>query len=545
MRAPVRFLIVAALAFASPAAAKDAKPAAVDSSAWVDHDGQPIPEPKPRDKALYAHEFHEAIITPLGHAFDIPDKILWAVGQGYKHRAANVNQVDEVSNSTWFTNKNHVRAVPLDEIRKGPFGGIFPTPPYVITHAKLSGNNLGFQMKDAAGKKWVVKLDPPGCPQLISGAGAVATRLLWTAGYNLPRDVWFRFRPEDLTIDPDLQAGKKKGEKPFYPSQLDYMLTRGFRYPDGSSSAEASLFLEGKPLGLIDMRGKRGDDANDLYKHKNRRELRGLFVLMSWLNSWDTKDHQNLDMFQGDSAGGYVKHNILDVDAALGAGGGGPKPTLMGWEYTIDWGWMMKRVFTLGFVTEPWRHADENTGIPSVGHLEYEVYDPNAFRTLQPHPAFRERTLGDCYWGAKLVCSFSEAQIRAAVEGAGYDDPKAADFLTKALVERRDKVGRYWFSRVTPVDYFHVANGTLWFRDLAVDRGLSAARHYKVEVKAGKGAKRAIDLPTTELSLSELGGVTGDVNLAFEVSGGEAEPTLVTLRHSGDTWSVIEVRHAE
>src|SRR5262249_26208948 len=152
-----------------------------------------------------------------------------------------------------------------------------------------------------------------------------------------------------------------------------------------------------------------------------------------------------------------------------------------------------KRVLTLGFLTEPWRTTNEDTGIPSAGHFEYEKYDPHAFATLQPHAAFRERTQGDCYWGAKVVCSFSDAQIRAGVEGAHYDDPKATEFLTKALIERRDKIGRYWFSRMTPVDYFHVDGGALAFRDLAVDRGVAAARHYNVEVKAGKGATRTVN----------------------------------------------------
>jgi hypothetical protein len=545
-RIPMRRILALATALvlgSSPGWA--AEPDPVDSSTWVDHDGRHIKKPKPYEQPLYAHEFNEAVVAPLGHAFDIPDKLLMATGQGYKHHAANVNRYDEVPNSEWFTNRNHVRAVPLDSIRVGPLGDVEPKPPYVITHAKVGGTNPGFQIKDANGVKWVVKMDPVACPQLISGAGAVACRLLWAAGYNLARIVSFRFKPEDISIDPDLEAGKKEGEKPFYQSQLDYMLTQGFRYPDGSSSAEASLYLAGKSVGPPNMRGQRHDDPNDIYRHKNRRELRGLYVLMSWLNSWDTKDPQNLDMFQGPDSAGYIRHNILDVDAALGAGGGGPKPQIMGWEYTIDWGWMAKRMVTLGFLTEPWRHADENTGIPSVGHMEYEIYDPNAFKTLQSHPAFRERTPGDCYWGAKIVCSFSDAQIRAAIEGAHYDDPKATEYLTKALIARRDKVGQYWFSRVTPADYFEVKDGSLAFHDLAVDRGLAKARHYQVEVRPEHGKAHRVDLASTRLPLSELGNATGDVRLAFQPVGSDADPARVTLRKNGDAWTIYDVQHGD
>jgi hypothetical protein len=143
------------------------------------------------------------------------------------------------------------------------------------------------------------------------------------------------------------------------------------------------------------------------------------------------------------------------------------------------------------------------------------------------------------------VCSFSDAQIRAAVEGASYDDPKATDFLTKALIARRDKVGRYWFSRVTPADYFQVTAGTLTFHDLAVDRGLASARHYRVQVRTAKGKAKQIDLADTQLSLSELGDASGDVHLAIQPAGSDADPARVTLRRAGDTWTIYEVRHGD
>src|SRR5262249_5678171 len=103
-------LLVGVVLFATPAWCKSGQPASVDSTTWVAHDGQPIKHPKEHEKPIYAHEFHEAFTAPWGHAFDIPDKILMATGQGYKHHAANVNRYDEVSNSTWFTNRNHVKA---------------------------------------------------------------------------------------------------------------------------------------------------------------------------------------------------------------------------------------------------------------------------------------------------------------------------------------------------------------------------------------------------------------------------------------------------
>ena len=54
-----------------------------------------------------------------------------------------------------------MKAVSLDEIRRGPENHLRPEPPWTIKSTKKQGVNPGFQIKDAAGKKWVIKLDPP------------------------------------------------------------------------------------------------------------------------------------------------------------------------------------------------------------------------------------------------------------------------------------------------------------------------------------------------------------------------------------------------
>ena len=124
-----------------------------------------------------------------------------------RREAVNVNAFDEVPNSAWFTNRNHVRAVPVAELRQGPDSVFLPAKPWTIKHAKQGGWTSGFQIKDADGKKWLVKLDPRGYPQLSSGADMVARTLLHAAGYNVPHNEPVRFRRGDVTIDPDLLRG--------------------------------------------------------------------------------------------------------------------------------------------------------------------------------------------------------------------------------------------------------------------------------------------------------------------------------------------------
>ncbi|NIW47138.1 MAG: hypothetical protein GWN30_21030, partial [Gammaproteobacteria bacterium] len=56
-------------------------------------------------------------------------------------------------------------------------------------------------------------------------------------------------------------------------------------------------------------KGIRDDDLNDVIPHQHRRELRGLRVVAAWLNHFDTKANNTLDVYVED---GYVRHYLID-----------------------------------------------------------------------------------------------------------------------------------------------------------------------------------------------------------------------------------------
>jgi len=525
------------------AARAKAHAAAVDRATWVDHDARPIPAPRERKISLYSYMFRQALVEPISHAFDIPDKVLRIAavfGVDRKRQAANVNAYDEVSNSTWFTNRNHVRFVSPDQIRSGPFEGVEPEKPWTVTDVKVGGYNTGFQIKDAEGRTWLVKLDRKGSPQGGSGAGTVVSRLAWAAGYNIALYQSITFRREDLLFQTQVASARDvaTGDPPITEAGLTDLLSHGAHSDDGRYFGSASLFLPGKPAGPLDLHGRRHDDPNDWYRHKNRRELRGLFVFYSWLNNWDVKDQQTLDMYgKADAPSAHLTHYLLDVDGSLGAAAEGAKPLPYGYEMRVDFPWMMKRVVTLGFVHEPWRAAPQETGIPSVGNFAAKGFKPKRWKPLEEVPPFVKMTTRDGYWGAKVVASFSDAQIAAAIDAAHYEDPRAVQYLTQTLIERRDTIARYWFSRVAPLDFFHVQDGALQFRDLALDLGLTEPRRYEVEIEGGKHARltsTTMDLPSTASNLS----------LTLSIAGSKAAPVKVDLRRSGSNWIVARVRHA-
>lgn len=77
--------------------------------------------------------------------------------------------------------------------------------------------------------------------------------------------------------------------------------------------------------------------------------------------------------------------------------------------------------------------------------------------------------------------AFSERDIRAIVRTAQYSDPRAADWVAKCLIERRDKIGRAFFEDVLPLDDFALRGGKLTFDNLAVRYGFREPPVYSVQ----------------------------------------------------------------
>jgi hypothetical protein len=108
-----------------------------------------------------------------------------------------------------------------------------------------------------------------------------------------------------------------------------------------------------------------------------------------------------------------------------------------------------------------------------VGWFPAEEFDPDHFRTNRKVPAHRRMTDRDAYWGAKIVTSFSDAQLEAIAAAAKLDDAETA-YLAHALKVRRDIIGRRYLRAMTAVEAPEVSSDgrSLCFEDLAI------ARHY-------------------------------------------------------------------
>jgi hypothetical protein len=194
----------------------------------------------------------------------------------------------------------------------------------------------------------------------------------------------------------------------------------------------------------------------------------------------DAKSINSLDSLVDEDGLRYVKHYLIDFGDLLGSDSDEPKDPYRGHEFVYQTAPAVAQLLSFGFYAPAWMRADY-PDIPAIGNFDYETFDPERWHSNYQNPAFQLRTLGDTYWAAQKVMAFTEGDIRAVVATGQYSDPRAAQWATRCLIERRNRIGHAFFHDVLPLDHFAVRDGTLVFEDLAVKYGFEGARTYSVQ----------------------------------------------------------------
>ncbi|MDX1577474.1 MAG: hypothetical protein R3266_03275 [Gemmatimonadota bacterium] len=371
---------------------------------------------------------------------------------GDRREALNLTRFDDVVGSAWYVPRNRLED-PLDPsaVERGPatIDGPSPEGPLAVVAGKSRGISPGFTIRDARGDLYLFKFDPKGYPNLGSGAGVIANRVFHAAGYHVPEDYIVVFDPARLRLESEATLeGEEYEERRMGPADIREILSLTDSLPDGRYRALASRFVPGIPKGPFHFEGRRDDDPNDHYEHQHRRELRGLYVVASWVNHIDARFANTLDAYV---APGYLRHHLIDFAASLGSGTIRPHYPREGLEYNFDFWPSVARALTLGFYRRGWEGMEVEAIHPSIGWMRVESFDPGAWRPNWPNEAWRQMTPADTYWGAKLVAAIGDEQIRAAV-ASGRLPAVAADTLAEILIHRRDTTVAHWFARVTPIE---------------------------------------------------------------------------------------------
>jgi hypothetical protein len=400
--------------------------------------------PRETEISYYYDLFDNSLVRPLTRVLD-PARFVRRISN-HPREALNVDAADEVRlPSTWWQPRAGFRPVSVEQMLHGPGPGTGPAPGRIIvTSAKTQGVTPGFFIKDSNGDRFILKFDPMDFPEMATGADVVCSYLYWAAGYNVPDNTIFLFREEDVTFEPGARYTDPLGRKrEITPEFIAHILQRVRRGPDGTIRALASRLLKGRPLGPFEYRGRRKDDPEDLIPHAHRRELRGLWTLAAWTNHADARGPNSLDVWVTEGGRSFVRHHLIDFGSTLGSGALAKRSYQTGTEYFIDYGVMAKSLVTLGLRPFAWEDAAD-PDLPNIGYIEAANFGPGSWRPDYPNPAFDERTRRDERWGARIVAGMTDDLIRAAVERARYSDPRATDYLTRVLIERRDKIVRHW-----------------------------------------------------------------------------------------------------
>jgi hypothetical protein len=469
-------------------------------------------------------------------------------------RAGNVNTIDEVPDSSWFTNRIGARALTTDEVVRGPVAGPPPDPSHwTITREKSAGAAPGFTAQDAKGETWFVSFDAPANPEGATGAVVVATKIFWALGYNQVEYFLTGMRRDTTEIAPGATKRRPSGARtPLTWDDVHELMERTSGGSDGTVRTAAGRMLPGKVLGGFKYQGTRPDDPNDVVPHEHRRELRALRVFGAWTNLTDMKAGNTLDTIVTEGGRGIIRHYLQDVGSTFGVGANGPHDWNEGWEFLYDGPPSRRRFLTFGFGFSPWQTADYED-YPAVGRFEGDVFDPEAWKPRAPSAAYYEMRDDDAFWAARRVMAFSDALIRAVVKTGQFSDPKAEQYLGDELIKRRDKIGRAYLTKINPiVDPRLDASGVLTFGNAAVEAGFAKppARYQATWFAFDNTTGGATPVGGTESGTARLQApaqlratpgsfVKVDVSAISAEHPAWAQPAQVYFRRQGEGWTLV------
>ena len=443
-------------------------------------------------------------------------------------RAMNVNTIDEVPDSSWFTNRI-LGGPPMTaaDVARGPDTGDGPAAGrWLVSSGKSDGITPGFTIVDSAGVRWFIKFDPPDWREMMSGAEVTVTKLFHALGYNVPENHVTRLTRDMLvTGERSTVTARDGGERRLTDADIDRLLRMAAQEADGSYRVVASRALAGRPVGPFLYEGTRPDDPNDVVPHEHRRELRGLRVFAAWTNHVDSKAINSLDTLVEQDGRTIVRHHLIDFGSTLGSASIKAREFDEGHHYIFDPGQTLKGMLGFGLYI-PSFHFIDYPDHPAVGHFSAERFDPPQWKPRVPNPAFRRARPDDTFWAARRVMAFTDEMIRAAVRTGRYSDPAAGQHVADTLIARRDAIGRAWLTDVNPVVDPVIDASGLRFSNAAVTAGVAPApAGYEV----------------AWFSFDNATGTSTPIGQPSKTEGGRA-PVPASLPTAGGSFVRVEIR---
>ena len=395
--------------------------------------------------------------------------------------AVNANSVDEVADSAWFTNrprgsKLHGGCKPDDLLTDDVENGT-----WLIDHGKDNGSSHGFRVSIPGKGKYMLKTDDPDEKEIASAASAIGSALYAGVGFNTSCEQVVAIRREQLKLSPGLKiTGNSGATRPFDDKELDTILKIAGQLPDGRVRMVASKWLPGEPLGPFTYDGVRADDPNDAIAHERRRELRGSRLLAAWIDHWDAREQNSMDVWMADEGTprrGHVVHYFIDTSDALGGLNVPYEMAIrLGHAYVFDVAASLRSLFTFGIEERAWDVAARVPGREKFGYF-HAAYDPSTWVGAYPNPAFLEMTERDGAWMARQIARFSEADLREIAGYGRFMDPADTKYLAAVLIARQHLLLARYLTRLSPLGELRTEGASICATDFARLRGLPTGRY--------------------------------------------------------------------
>jgi hypothetical protein len=489
-----------------------------ESAVWNDPDRRPF-GPRPVDDAptrMWDHS-DQLVFRQVSTFFAAPSS----------REAIDVNVLDEVANSSWFTNRIGVLPMSPDDVASGACVDppLDTEAPMTVESSKLDGVTPGLVVRSARGIKYLMKLDDVDQTPRPTAADAIASRIYYAAGYTTPCNRVVFFDRSRLHIKKNAQLKTWLGTKrPMRDEDVDLLLTRASRLADGRYRALASQWLPGEPIGPWRYEKTRSGDPNDDVPHEDRREIRALRLLAAWLDNTDARAQNTLDVWIG--AGhetGWVRHALIDFSDCFGALWiPAERWRRMGHAYWIDFGLIAKDFVTLGLRRHPWEEGRFGPSGNVFGYYDIEHFEPEEWKMETPNAAFERMTEHDGAWMARILAQITDAHLQRAIRSGRLGSAVLEAELLRLLRGRRERILRRYLSRLSPLGLPNLRDHELCVRDLAVASGVSAARNYVARMQnlrlpvSVQNAEICVALPRDGGTLEIATADTEPLRIAFE-----------------------------
>jgi hypothetical protein len=272
---------------------------------------------------------------------------------------------------------------------------LMPVAPFTFIEEVKSGESPKFDVRDARGVRWTVKLGEE------AQAETVATRLVWSVGYFTEEAYYFRnARIENLP-----------------------KLSRGMKYVAENNVVIGARF---EPKREHLQRGPTWDWADNPFS--DTQELSGLKVLMILLNNYDATKANNRVIYAHTPGGREARYYVTDLGATLGRSGGfGGKRTKNNLQDFLS------TRFVMG-VEDGAVEFDYDTRPSKLGHLSI-FYPPYYRGEVKKEKVMRGIPVAHARWVGSLLSQLTDLQLRDAFRAADYSDDLIEGY-TQALRER-------------------------------------------------------------------------------------------------------------